>query len=463
MIQKLMLSALIMGAACAHAQTGVSTLLPLTPKQQKNLQFMDALVRQNPQTGIRGQKPTATQQRVVAQVIVSPDSYDSSRFHYSGTKGSRFDHTQIMATGYSNAFYPDASPAFEFYERASTDIMADSITYYEDALEPIFRSMASYNASGKLIGVIEKSLPDHEVARTITAAYNAAGQLTMVERAQADEDGVKELRKINYNAAGQVTTDSTFLYEDGEWYFNTVRNYYYNASGRLDSLLDGDSDYTNKFEFTYDTENRIIGTDLYYRIDEVGEYEFVQSEELTYTAGVDYPTSYTVVSVGDEGEEAMRLTKYPGSNPGPDSVSIDMMAMGVWINMAKMQYTYNDFGNPTQMDIIVSFTGESAGTMTFYYEDYDDGLSANNIHLSKELSVHPNPFNNTIHISYNGKNQEEAVVSLTDISGRSILNQSIVLQNGTNSINVPQIAAGTYILSIKDRNGNVYTNKMIKK
>ncbi len=89
----------------------------------------------------------------------------------------------------------------------------------------------------------------------------------------------------------------------------------------------------------------------------------------------------------------------------------------------------------------VSFTTEAA-----------TGL--NNINEALQISLNPNPVKNILNI--NGI--KNALVSITDLSGRVILNQTI-----NNSIDVSSLAAGTYILTVQEAHSNIRkTAKFVK-
>ena len=60
-------------------------------------------------------------------------------------------------------------------------------------------------------------------------------------------------------------------------------------------------------------------------------------------------------------------------------------------------------------------------------------------------NIYPNPFNTILFI----ESEEESILTITDLAGKSILSANII--EGTNSINTEQFAQGIYIVKMGDK------------
>lgn len=86
-------------------------------------------------------------------------------------------------------------------------------------------------------------------------------------------------------------------------------------------------------------------------------------------------------------------------------------------------------------------------------------IGINEINTLESLQVFPNPFNDVIHI--NGlSNLTETKISVTDATGKQVFFKETNTFNET--ITVGKLAAGVYLLEIKDANGHHYRSKLIK-
>jgi hypothetical protein len=84
--------------------------------------------------------------------------------------------------------------------------------------------------------------------------------------------------------------------------------------------------------------------------------------------------------------------------------------------------------------------------------------------MIKDVAVYPNPFASNIDVKYNAALAGEAIISIVDMSGRTMTSQSIYVEHGANNIaitNLSQLDKGVYILSII-QNGETTIKKMVK-
>ncbi|WP_299217729.1 FG-GAP-like repeat-containing protein [uncultured Dokdonia sp.] len=85
-----------------------------------------------------------------------------------------------------------------------------------------------------------------------------------------------------------------------------------------------------------------------------------------------------------------------------------------------------------------------------------EGSSPLNIEefVSNDLMVYPNPATNTIHFTYLG-NEQLVDIRIIDIHGKIIKTQRILNTNQEHTMDLSNLAAGVYFLSIKDRDRNI--------
>lgn len=100
------------------------------------------------------------------------------------------------------------------------------------------------------------------------------------------------------------------------------------------------------------------------------------------------------------------------------------------------------------------YVGNDADTVSIDDVLISGTLSSNDFSLSS-ISVYPNPVTNVLNIS-NSNNIEIKNISITDINGRVIKNQTSLTQ-----INVSDLNAGVYFVNIESNDGKT-TKKFIK-
>lgn len=80
-----------------------------------------------------------------------------------------------------------------------------------------------------------------------------------------------------------------------------------------------------------------------------------------------------------------------------------------------------------------------------------------------ELNIYPNPSSENITVEWKSVQEGQASISVLDIAGRTVLNQSVDCTEGLQqtTINVSTLASGTYILKLEQEN-NVSNIKLVK-
>jgi hypothetical protein len=75
------------------------------------------------------------------------------------------------------------------------------------------------------------------------------------------------------------------------------------------------------------------------------------------------------------------------------------------------------------------------------------------------ISIYPNPVKNELKINMGGYTQVVSV-NVTDMYGRRIMSKTFA---GASSINTANLAAGVYMVAIRDKNGIVVKEEKIVK
>src|SRR5665213_929480 len=114
----------------------------------------------------------------------------------------------------------------------------------------------------------------------------------------------------------------------------------------------------------------------------------------------------------DYSSESVDLSQVSGLTDG-------MYRMGVWVN------SDNGVSNPPDdpndnAGLIQSSAGTSAGSVINYTSATGIAKLAN---INEQVSVYPNPANNSFQIAFTGNKQ--ATVNVYDINGNMVLSQSI--------------------------------------
>lgn len=81
------------------------------------------------------------------------------------------------------------------------------------------------------------------------------------------------------------------------------------------------------------------------------------------------------------------------------------------------------------------------------------------------LSVYPNPFVNYLNVDIESLGENAAFIEIVDITGRTLLKESLTLKDGTNNFILDglELTNGLYLVRIKDVEGNpIFTKKVVK-
>jgi hypothetical protein len=429
------------------------------------------------QTGNTAQKPTGTKQRVTAQSSNGDGDLDSMTYRYSGVNGSVYDYNKL---GYNEDFELGYAPMYMDPSDVSNpmDLLADSISSYEDGTWYL-TERAFYRPDKKIdsLHIRSENIPGpgpgvSAVGRRYNT-YNAGGLLTASCYLNSTDNGATfdttSKAFFVYNAAGTKILSDTVMRNSGSGWDNTqVRVYHYNANNKLDTLTSYDlfMSATNVSRDIHDYYNdgRIRKIEHYYL--STSGWESTYMDTLGYTPGADYVTYWESRTIYNSQEFRDLTLQYPGTGGLPDStINSSKVDNDPWEMDSKLKYTYNSFDNPEKISFFSMFEGqeEPEGQMMFYYETYEEGLSIKPLADNNNFSVYPNPFTGNLSIDWKGaKANEDVTLRIVNILGQQVFQSAVQLRNGTNTVQLPEVNAGNYVLLIQGKDGKTWSQKLVK-
>lgn len=473
-----------MCSTCALGQN-ISPLLKrvIPSNQQAHFNKIQQLVsRQN--AHVAAQKPTGIKQRVIAQVGYEDGDIDSTAFTYSGSRGSRFDYNNMYDLRYKD-YLPDLYYYNDPSEGLPTDMLADKISIYDNyntgILEINNQYEGHYRSDNQLDTIFDNDYNQGEISfsEMYVRAYNSQGYLTdvyeYIYNSMTDSDYTIQLhQKLYYNQDYSLVLSDTIWNatpNDMEHEYKRTTKYSYNNNHQLTEAFEYDyfsGSFLPNEKTTITYNNGRVATVVISDPSLPGLMGLDSKDSFVYTAGVDYITGWyeEVWSMGDL-DYASYILQYPGANGLPDSlVSYSRMDVNdPYQKEGALFYTYNSYGNPEQQRIVFSddFPLDSIN-VRFYYETYDDGTDIEHFEKNAdELQVYPNPFSREINIDWRLSALYQVEMKLFDNAGRLVSRQEMNLTTGNNTISVPELPAGVYLLQLQDLSGKQWSRKLIKK
>ncbi len=423
-------------------------------------------------TGNIAQKPTGLKQRVIAQALNTPFFSDSTRFTYIGTNGSVYDFNNPDYNYADNFTYEYAPMFIAPFQASSSRIIADSIIKY-DGNDLAKWSKAFYRADKKIDSVWNYFFDGTMFtnSRAINV-YNAQGYLTTTYGIQQNPPPVWDTfsyQRFYYNSTfTRMDRDSSWFGISAAPSLRQSDVYYYGASGKLDSFVTWDLQGAAPFRsqsyvMTYTSTGKLQTVKNYDL--ESGTPSLIGLDSIGYTNGVDYYTYHESNQYeNDTLYDGTREIKFVGAGGLVDSVQGYGREgeSSPWTFQGSFKYTYNSYSNPEKLTATLVGLPGSLDVYKFYYETYDDGLSIKPVTASKDFSIYPNPFHNTLAIDWKGKQPGAVSLRLVNILGQEVYSQSLKLSNGKNTLNLPALSTGDYILFITDAEGKSWSSKVVK-
>jgi len=457
----------------AQQDTTISRLTHISPSR---LSHINNMLR----AGTRHQeKPTVIQQRVIAQAYSDPYGYDSTRYTYSGTRGSTYTHN-LVGWGYSReltTYYPPLLNNIR--EVPSSNMLADSIILYTEDKDVGTIYAGHYRSDNKLDSFLSINIIDIG-GNTFTKrhlSYYPGGYL----KQKVTRSGVGGLhydttyvQQLTYNNLfTQITSDSLFSGAPPVPY--QKRDYRYNTAGRVDTVVTTEilmaaSYYSEMNIYSYTAEGKIRSITTYLdKGDGVFDYLYAK-DSFAYTDNSDYFTYWQEIDFERDGSVmgGSRMIQYPGANSLPDSAILSSLENNnTWQKALRLKYAYNSFNNPTHAQVTMSPDGpdEVSGLLRFYYEEYNDGLSVSGpVKSDQPLTVFPNPLSKTLFIDWKASRDiGYCTLYLVNMAGQKVFQAKLKPQPGTNAVSLPELPGGSYTLLLLTPQGTRYSTKVLKK
>ncbi|MDR3262584.1 MAG: T9SS type A sorting domain-containing protein [Tannerella sp.] len=229
---------------------------------------------------------------------------------------------------------------------------------------------------------------------------------------------------IYYNANGLPVKSYAYYPDDkGGWELNSLSaTVEYNGKGNPSVVVDsvpgvGGLTAYMRYEITYDGQGRIAGYNTFFP-DRTGEWKPYERIEVTYDS------------------RGNRLDNY-----------LELGENGEWISAYVVETLYDERGNICSE--AVKKLGEDGKYYTVREDTYrhvymPDGWTVAVVEPSRSSVVYPNPSVDYVTVLLQDAN--EAVVTLTNISGRTVSRQSVERQA---TIAVHSLPPGMYLLTVK--------------
>lgn len=495
----------------------VTTLTPQERIEQlKSGKFTKPIV--NNKDNNWAQRPTALKKRLIGRSLYEMgEMMDTLYLTYSGTRTSKFRNCYENIVPEEFMFNPLTilEDPINLYNATDTSydvlVKADTIVHlysWDGGFEPDFAQAQQFDSATNRLKYFSQG-EDFANMTTVCDSFkfNNNGKLTSFN---FTEDALFETRIYkNYNSLGKKTADSMVVFYNGAWTpYSSVR-YIYNTANNLTAieqwvvtdptlppaqawLLIAKGEMTNNnqglvdtiryFELDFNTMTLVPNVDgkkTYRTYDASGR--LVSNADLYYDSSFgDYGYKDSFAYVGNNNLYAYNGMLYWNTDSARWDLETELRAQfnaaGNWDTIYINEVWWTDTLEPVGMITLTYNTdnlvenykmhewdGTTYGTIptttgNLYYETFDDGaVSIDNTNkVLVPFKLYPNPTSNIINIS---GLEQKVNLSLYNVDGRRIMHK----ENAT-SINLEQLASGSYWLRVTNQNNEVIgTQQVIKK
>ncbi len=476
----LLLSIFLLGGLTAMAQSQFQDHLQHNPHLSKqaadNQKLINNILSAQPATASVANKPTTIQQRVIAQTFINQfhSVEDSVQYKYSGTNGSKFNFNDPQLN-YDVRFYSSYLPSeVVALPNLNSYLLADSIFDYFGGSDTVGRiSNAFYNSGNKVDSFCDDDLGSpNDVLKTVHT-FNAQHFLTQVTTlSNTNAPNIFDtsiVKKYCYDIAGtQLLSDTLYRSFNNALRIFNATHYHYNAQSLVDSiygytLRDSGYELSQISAIKYNANSQLQNINVFY-FNENQALTNLEIDTVGYAASVPFYTYYAVTYVDliANNVEGASIIKTVGNNNLPDSVTyVSFDNSGT--DVIALKYTYNGFNNPIKLVGTNMSDSSFSSQYNFYYETFDDAVTAIiNIKNNKDFSIYPNPFNNKLNIDWKGAKANQTKIALVNVLEQMVYSSNQNLITGTNTIDIPNLIKGNYVLLIQDVKGNTWKSQLVK-
>ncbi|MDX1652883.1 MAG: M43 family zinc metalloprotease [Brumimicrobium sp.] len=146
---------------------------------------------------------------------------------------------------------------------------------------------------------------------------------------------------------------------------------------------------------------------------------------------------------------------FPGNDNEWVTVHMTNVTSAYWVNDFRVKFQFeNDGGNNFFLDNINIYEGAPSNDIV---------LSAGELNPLEQLSIYPNPADQTIHVSFSASEQKEVIVSIFSADGREVLAQKVLAQSGKNLVllDVSALSEGVYVINMQGGKGSQTIRKIV--
>jgi len=428
------------------------------------------ILRQQVQGKTAGKGADVAHERLVgAANYQMAELMDSSRYVYSGSRYS--DVTNLDINSYSDNFFPsnEAQP-FELGKYQYNYLAYDTLYYYESSEGALILSgitVKGYDGSNRIIQMSTRNFYGGNMVNDFSDHIDYAGSANDIQKVVRIADtsfplvGLYDTTDVftsNYGSGGERLSDS--MYSPG-WPVLTRIDYAYTsdgliASGTYSTSMDGVSyNPGSRSVYTYDGSGRLV-TSLREYYDGTGWYpNYMDSFSYTgsaplYTHNVSF--GYDNVSSSWEPEFQLDATLMPGFT-AYDTVYIKQDDGDGFNNWAFFKLSYNTNQHLTTMEGYPWMEGAYLPFPVLFQYFYYEAMPVSVPAVAAQpvaLKFYPNPATSHINVEASGK----VSVSVYNLSGQLLIQQSGAAQNGGLQLNVASLPAGTYVADVQTEKGS---------
>lgn len=376
---------------------------------------------------------------------------DSSEFMYytsNPNKGKLMYELVFFSSGIINKYYYRYSNTGLYQSYSLSD-------FYNNSWHVSLRDTFVYNANSKCVSMEKQHFNNltgsfYTVYKLLNT-YNFNNKLT--EQVEYDNYYdmlndtivlyIKQRVLVAYNSANQYTSAVTQTYDTTNHTYKSSykENYYYDNTGKLNKVYMFE---WNPTLFKWDTVGKVTNISWYKWVSNNIEdlcKNLLSYQEVTQYWGSEVYFSKYIISydpIDDEVVDDLEMDYDPYSNTW-------------YIYDFKYLITRNSFyGNMITQKIEQYFeTGQSGYENKHkwvYKQPSPTGIAENN--YTSSIKLFPNPNNGTFYILC-PDNFKNANITITDISGKIIMNKNLQLENHLNPINISDFEKGIYFVSIQ--------------
>ncbi|WP_276133414.1 T9SS type A sorting domain-containing protein [Polluticoccus soli] len=412
-------------------------------------------------------KTTAAHERISGYSVYvfdgsSMNIQDSSNFKYSNARGFQFNPNSM--------FLDDETIQF------------DSATYFVDfgsgfQLDHILKS--TYDNANKRLTRTELRpdfTPQPENFRDRRAFYDANGNLS-IEYVLGWNNSTNAWdtltrKHYGYNGQNQLIADSIYVYSSADFMNRTEYSLDGNGNQVEIALFQRQSgswipQYLEKH--TYDALNNLT-TNYGQQYDQTTS-SWVDNSFDTFAYNNHHVYHFTENWFWNTTTSSWEYTtrELRTLNAAGDRVMIQDMKQwdaqtSTWEDNAVIEWAYTAMGHPSNGVISIDFGGTpfEVGNVNVFYEQYNDLHIGDTKEKTSTLSLYPNPATNIINLEW-AQPLHDAKISLTNMMGQQVYQTNQPVNGSSMSVQIDQLPAGTYLLSVHNNTGIVLETKTVVK